>query len=91
MAKHGKENSSKSGWHQIRKPAASSAATDPVETAKQSASDATEDSKAMAAAATADGGSSAPDASAIASIVDSVLADLRPKIVEEIAKKLGKK
>ena len=27
----------------------------------------------------------------IASIVDSVLADMRPKIVEEIAKKLGKK
>ena len=28
---------------------------------------------------------------AIASIVDSVLADLRPKIVEEISRKLGKK
>lgn len=27
----------------------------------------------------------------IASIVDSVLADMRPKIVEEIARKLGKK
>ena len=27
----------------------------------------------------------------IANIVDSVLADMRPKIVEEIAKKLGKK
>lgn len=27
----------------------------------------------------------------IASIVDSVLADLRPKIVEEISRKLGKK
>jgi hypothetical protein len=27
----------------------------------------------------------------IASIVDSVLADLRPKIVEEISRKMGKK
>jgi hypothetical protein len=27
----------------------------------------------------------------IASIVDSMLADLRPKIVEEISRKLGKK
>ena len=45
--------------------------------------------KAMAAAATADGASvTVPDPAAIASIVDSVLADLRPKIVEEITKKL---
>jgi CheY-like chemotaxis protein len=34
------------------------------------------------------GGSESPE---IASIVDSVLADLRPKIVEEITRKLGKK
>jgi hypothetical protein len=34
--------------------------------------------------------SSATDPS-IASIVDSVLANLRPKIVEEISRKLGKK
>ena len=92
MGKHGKETSSKSGWHQIRKPASTSAARDAVEAAKEADSDAAkEDSKAMAAAATAEGGSAGPDASAIASIVDSVLADLRPKIVEEIAKKLGKK
>ena len=50
--------------------------------------------KAMAAAASGDDGSvaaphaAAPAADAIANIVDSVLADLRPKIVEEIAKKL---
>jgi hypothetical protein len=31
------------------------------------------------------------DSGEIASIVDSVLADLRPKIVEEISRKLGKK
>jgi len=52
--------------------------------------------KALAAAA-AEGLSSASlpapttDASTIASIVDSVLADLRPKLVEEIAKKLSGK
>jgi hypothetical protein len=31
------------------------------------------------------------DSEGIANIVDSVLADLRPKIVEEISRKLGKK
>jgi hypothetical protein len=45
---------------------------------------------AMAAAASASGSSAtAPDPRAIANIVDSVLAELRPKIVEEIAKKLA--
>jgi CheY-like chemotaxis protein len=51
---------------------------------------------AMAAAASAEATSpvppmpaTAPDPRAIASIVDSVLAELRPKIVEEIAKKLA--
>ena len=48
--------------------------------------------KAMAAAATTDGVSAtAPDPAAIASIVESVLADLRPKIVEEITKKLTRR
>jgi CheY-like chemotaxis protein len=46
--------------------------------------------KAMAAAAT-DGATSAGDAGAIANIVDSVLADLRPKLLEEITKKLARK
>jgi hypothetical protein len=45
----------------------------------------------MAAAAAADGGASASDANAIANIVDSMLADLRPKLLEEIAKKMAKK
>jgi len=44
--------------------------------------------KAMAAAAT-EGAASANDARAIANIVDSVLADLRPKLLEEISKKLA--
>jgi hypothetical protein len=64
-----------------------------VEAAKQSDAD-LETAKAMAAAASTDGSSATPpsaDANAIASIVDSVLADLRPKIVEEIAKKLSGK
>jgi CheY-like chemotaxis protein len=47
--------------------------------------------KAMAAAAAADGGASASDANAIANIVDSMLADLRPKLLEEIAKKMARK
>ncbi len=81
---HGKNG--KSNWHQIR--AAAPPAKDAVEAAKQA--DAEEPPKAMAAAA--DGARPAPtDPTAIANIVDSVLADLRPKIVEEISKKLAGK
>lgn len=48
--------------------------------------------KAMAAAAAADSASPVlTDPNAIASIVESVLADLRPKIVEEITRKLSGK
>jgi hypothetical protein len=47
--------------------------------------------KAMAAAAPHGRGSPTPDESEIASIVDKVMADLRPRIVEEIAKKLAGK
>jgi CheY-like chemotaxis protein len=83
MGKETKGKGGKSNWHQIRSGAPAAAASDVVEAAKQ-AEDAP---KTMAAAASGDG----TDASAIASIVDSVLADLRPKIVEEIAKKLAKK
>ena len=66
-----------------------------AEVAKQAEPAAEEAPKAMAAAAATE--SSAPadsttgsEEGAIANIVDKVLADLRPKIVEEIAKKLGK-
>jgi len=83
MGKEAKGKGGKSNWHQIRS-AAPAAANDTVEAAKQ----AEETPKTMAAAASADGGS---DPNSIASIVDSVLADLRPRIVEEIAKKLAKK
>jgi hypothetical protein len=62
-----------------------------IEAAKQAADCAEEALKARAAAAAAEGGAFPTDATTIASIVESVLADLRPKLVEEIAKKLAKK
>jgi CheY-like chemotaxis protein len=86
----GKDAKGKSNWHQIRTtPANSAASANSVEAAKAEAAEAAP--KAMAAAASADGSGSVTDASTIASIVDSVMADLRPKIVEEIAKKLAGK
>ncbi|MFI5095973.1 MAG: hypothetical protein ACHQIK_21340, partial [Candidatus Acidiferrales bacterium] len=93
MGKEGKTGKAgKSGWHQIRSTPAPAAATGDVVEAKQAQPQAEEAPKAMAAAAAADGASAiSADASAIASIVDSVLADLRPKIVEEITKKLARK
>jgi CheY-like chemotaxis protein len=78
MAKESGKNGKLNG-HQTTAPAH-------VETAQQ-AEDAP---KAMAAAADR-AHSGTADPSAIANIVDSVLADLRPKIVEEIAKKLAGK
>ena len=87
-----KTKSGKSNWHQIRTAPASAGVSSDVETAKQAEPVAEEAPKAMAAVAAADGGKGpATDAGTIASIVDSVLADLRPKIVEEIAKKLAGK
>ncbi len=90
MGKDAKAKSGKSNWHQIH--AAPAGNSDVVEAAKQAESGAEDAPKVMAAAA-AEGSSSmsATDASTIASIVDSVMADLRPKIVEEIAKKLAGK
>lgn len=81
-----------SNWHQIRSGSTpAGAASDPVQAAKDAEAQAEEAPRAMAAAAAAgDGSAASSDASDIANIVDSVLADLRPKIVEEIAKKLGK-
>ncbi len=64
---------------------------------REEASDKDQDNAAMAVAAGAEKApeevtpASESDSGEIASIVDSVLADLRPKIVEEISKKLGKK
>ncbi len=83
----------KSSWRQIRTaPTGAAAKSDVVEAAKQAEPVAEEPPKVMAAAAAESSASaSVPDASIIASIVDSVMADLRPKIVEEIARKLAGK
>ena len=89
MAKE-RSKTGKSNWHQIRTGPAAAGTQDIVEAAKQ-AEPIEEAPKAMAAAAAAESAPSTPDSNAIASIVDSVLADLRPKIVEEIAKKLAGK
>ena len=90
MAKE-RAKTGKSNWHQIRTGSAAAGTQDVVEAAKQ-AEPVEEAPKAMAAAAAAESAAATgPDPSAIASIVDSVLADLRPKIVEEIAKKLAGK
>ncbi len=93
MGESVRAKSGKSNWHQIHTaPAITAANSDVVEAAKQAESRAEEAPKARAAVA-AEGSASAPatDASTIASIVDSVLADLRPRIVEEIARKLAGK
>ena len=90
-----KAKAGKSNWHQIHAaaPGAGAAGSNPVEAAKEAELEAEEAPKMMAAAASAEASSAtpAPDAGTIASIVDSVMADLRPKIVEEIAKKLAGK
>src|ERR1019366_7933490 len=100
MGKAVKAKSGKSKWHQIRTaPTSAAANSDVVDAAKQAEHAAEEAPKAMAAAAaaaaqgsaTSSPAASVPDASTIASIVDSIMADLRPKIVEEIAKKLAGK
>ncbi len=60
----------------------------------QTSESAPQDAAAMAVAAGAESSPEEPadsDPSAIANIVDSVLADLRPKIFEEITRKMGKK
>ncbi len=79
----------KTNWHQIHSAPTGAAAKDVVEAAKETEMAAEEAPKAMAAAASTP--ASIADANTIASIVDSVMADLRPKIVEEIARKLAGK
>lgn len=84
-------------WRRIRQTDNKSATPD-KESAAENASDDAASPRGEAAMAVAAGAEKAPEDVApdsetpeIASIVDSVLADLRPKIVEEISKKLGKK
>ena len=83
----------------IEKSEASSAAITTQESTTTESAAAPQDQAAMAVAAGAESNraeavaeaETASDDDGIASIVDSVLADLRPKIVAEISKKLGKK
>ena len=83
-------------WRRIRE---SGGTHTPSAQADEQSPSAPEESSAMAVAAGAEHrpeeqrpeDASEPESEEIASIVDSVLADLRPKIVEEISRKLGKK
>lgn len=80
-------------WRRIRETG------DQKSTDLQKESEATESPREEVAMAVAAGAEKAPEEASgdaevspeIATIVDSVLADLRPKIVEEISRKLGKK
>lgn len=81
-------------WRRIR--GVGDSKEDSEEKSQDSSREMTPQDAAMAVAAGAekapeDASSSDGDSGEIASIVDSVLADLRPKIVAEISRKLGKK
>ena len=97
MAKRESETAAAwASWRRIRETGGSKT-SNPAETSVQEVEESVpEDRAAMAVAAGAESkpeevtGSFDSDPE-IASIVDSVLADMRPKIVEEIARKLGKK
>ncbi len=93
MGNEGKDKSSKSSWRQIHTVPASAPAPRDVAEAKQHADpEVAESGKAMAAAAAEGAASaSATESSEIASIVDTMLAELKPKLMQEIAKKLAKK
>jgi len=96
MAKRESETAAAwASWRKIRETGGSKSAPPTAESVKESEESVPQDRAAMAVAV---GAESRPEEVAsldsdpeIASIVDSVLADMRPKIVEEIARKLGKK
>jgi CheY-like chemotaxis protein len=81
-------------WRQIRESGDPKASDERAQKEVEQTST-PQDAAAMAAAAgaekTPEQADSQSDPAAIASIVDSVLADLRPKIFEEISRKMGKK
>ena len=81
-------------WRQIRESGDSKASHERGQKEAEQTST-PQDAAAMAVAAgaekTPEPADSESDPAAIASIVDSVLADLRPKIFEEISRKMGKK
>ncbi len=85
-------------WRRTRETGSTD--TEPAETAPKEVKSETPAPEDAAARAVAAGAEKAPEEAAsksesdpegIASIVDSVLADLRPKIYEEISRKMGKK
>jgi CheY-like chemotaxis protein len=82
-------------WRRVRESGDPKAASEAP--SQQQEASAPKDAAAMAVAAGAEkapeeaSAESESDPAAIASIVDSVLADLRPKIFEEISRKMGKK
>jgi len=80
-------------WQQIRESGDSNSGSEVSSHPPESS--APQDAAAMAAAAGAEKApeeaSAESESAAIANIVDSVLADLRPKIFEEISRKMGKK
>lgn len=86
-------------WRRIRETGDAKAARGSSESAQKDGKSAASDSQDEAAMAVAAGAEKAPEGAHapepnsedIAGIVDSVLADLRPKIVEEISRKMGKK
>lgn len=83
-------------WRKIRETGSPKAVQAPESEKEVEEAPISQDSAAMAVAVGAESSpeevTSALDSDPeIASIVDSVLADMRPKIVEEIARKLGKK
>ncbi len=84
-------------WRQIRESGAPQDASSAPSQKEVEHTSPSNDAAAMAVAAGAEkhaeesSAASESDAEGIASIVDSVLADLRPKIFEEISRKMGKK
>ena len=95
MAKRESETAAAwASWRKIRETGGPKPAQ--PETSAKESEDVPQDRAAMAVAAGAESNPEEATGSLdsdpeIASIVDSVLADMRPKIVEEIARKLGKK
>jgi hypothetical protein len=85
-------------WRRIRESGDSkTTSAEPPQQEKEAIAAGIQEAAAMAVAAGAEKHSDEPsaapesDTDGIASIVDSVLADLRPKIFEEITRKMGKK
>jgi CheY-like chemotaxis protein len=96
MAKRESETAAAwASWRKIRETGGSKSTTRAEVSVKEAEESVPQDKAAMAVAAGAESKPeevASPDSDPeIANIVDSVLADMRPKIVEEIARKLGKK